>query len=311
MISSTDRDILQFLGFSVLSDLAGFTMSTILYGMFAFLFAHATATFVQRRSKAHGTRVMFGLTIVSFLLATVYWSASWVYLLGYVRWGVVDHINGRLSNYWLDDLFRSVFIPYQVQLCVIQVMQIINDIIVIWRAWVLWDGRRSLLIGPMVLLLGMFATVFSYLVIRGTEQGSAHDILSGLPLALFVSGACLSVATNVVSIILIGLRFWAHRKAWTFSMGRRRSSRSQNILLLIIESGCVYCALQLAVLIITAYTSLYDSLFVGMFAPIVFEFYVQTTAMYPTVVLILINQKRSIVDIHVVRISASHKEGTE
>jgi len=306
MISDEDRAILQFLGFGILSNLAGFTMSTMLYGMFVVLFTHTTATFVQKRSKPRAAWAMFGLTTLSFVLATLYWSAFCVYFLGYVRLGYVGNINDLLGNYWWNDIFRSVFIPYEIPLCALQVLQMINDTIMIWRAWVLWNGQRSLMGGPVVLLLGMFGTLFAYLVITGSKQSSGHDFLKGVPLTLVISGACLSVATNVFSIILIGLRCRVHHKAWSLVKGSRLSSPSENILFLIMESGCIYCALQLVVLIISASTFQDKSHFTTVFAPIIFEFYVQTTAMYPMVVLLLINMKRSVVDIRVAQISVSY-----
>jgi len=225
MITDRDRAILQFLGFSILSDLTGFIMSTMLYGMFVILFAYTTATFVQRRSKPRAAWAMFGLTTLSFLLATLYWSAFCVYL-GYVRWALVDNINGPLDNYWLNRVFQSVFIPYQIQLCTIQILQMINDAIMIWRAWVLWNGHRSLMGGPVVLFLGMFGTSFTYLIISSFMQDSGHNFLTGVPPTLIISGASLSVATNVFSIILIGLRCWVHHKAWSLSIGSRLRSPS-------------------------------------------------------------------------------------
>jgi len=76
-----------------------------------------------------------------------------------------------------------------------------------------------------------------------------------------------------------------------------------------VESGCIYCALQLVVLITIAITFLNDGSFVTFFQPLIVDFYVQTTAMYPMAVLLLIQQKRSVVDIHVARITASRNQG--
>jgi len=288
-------------------------MSTALYGIFVILFAHTTATFAQKHSKPRAAWAMFGLTTLSFLLATLYWFAFCVYFLGYVRLGFLNNINGPVDNYWLNSVFQSVFKSYKIKLYAVEVLQVINDAIMIWRVWVLWAGRRWVIMGPVMLLLGMFGNVFTCVVIEGTKQNGGHDFLNVVPLtrALVISGACLSVATNALSIILLGIQLWVHRKAMILSVGNRLRSRSQNVLLLIIESGSVYCALQLAVLIMMGSPALENSPFFGFFEPIAFEFYAQTTGMYPMVVLLLIHQKRSVVDIHIARISVTRDEGTE
>jgi len=106
------------------------------------------------------------------------------------------------------------------------------------------------------------------------------------------SPPALSLATNASCVFLVAYRLWRHRLLLhPVGMGR---SRAQKILSLLIESGTVYCGLQIVNLIFTILTPpLNTSLYV--FAPIPVE-YRLVTGMYPMFVWLLVHQNRSVTE---------------
>ncbi|KAG6909750.1 hypothetical protein DXG01_015466 [Tephrocybe rancida] len=54
----------------------------------------------------------------------------------------------------------------------------------------------------------------------------------------------LSAATNGVTTLIFGWKAWKHKKMWEFS-GRRKKSRAEKALFVIVEYGSVYCVFQI------------------------------------------------------------------
>ncbi|GJE87251.1 hypothetical protein PsYK624_033340 [Phanerochaete sordida] len=107
---------------------------------------------------------------------------------------------------------------------------ILSDMVVLWRAWMLWPRRR--------IIQG-----FSCLLIAGTLVmllwTCAWNIVDGnFPNAVAI---CLSWSTNVWSTSLIAVRAWQHRRAMAPLGASGSRTRAELALLLLIESGVLYC----------------------------------------------------------------------
>jgi len=303
MIAPLERLQLQNLGNSFLMNIAGIATSTLLYGTFVLLFSLSTIAVLQRRSKSRATWTIFGATVASFLLATLHWTAHVAFFATYIRKALIEGVNGPLDSAYPYDSDERIFSMNQVMNWTLQGLQIINDVIVIWRAYVLCAGHHWAVFGPSLLLIGTCATSFAFLGITSSfwrleayysGDRVTHDLL-------YATGA-LSLATNVLSVMLIAYRLWACRKNWNVALGNRWS-HAQKILLMIVESGAVYGLCQLAAMLAIRKGAKSRVPVPGprkpidYFSFIVWEAYIRTTAMYPTIVLLLIYQKRSFADI--------------
>lgn len=131
-------------------------------------------------------------------------------------------------------------------------------------------------------LLSNFDTFYSF---------EAGEKVTG---SLLYSIGALALATNLVSTSLIAYRLWTCRREWNTGFGSRWS-HAQKILLMMVESGAVYAAIQLLA-VATFDRSIKPGTARGYFKDIVWEGYIQTTMMYPTIVLLLIEQKVSFTD---------------
>ncbi|KAG6905870.1 hypothetical protein DXG01_017187 [Tephrocybe rancida] len=149
------------------------------------------------------------------------------------------YVQSSVDEAWLDDAYFHSFIPVKITVLTRYLLQIVGDVIVIWRAWVLCGGRAMIL--PLLLLLSVCSTTFAYFVLTGNPDGFFDE--SAAADHLFVAFLALSAATNMITTLIVGFKAWRHRKMWEFS-GKRKKSRAEKTLLLIVESGCVYCVLQ-------------------------------------------------------------------
>ncbi|KAJ7585835.1 hypothetical protein C8J56DRAFT_1085976 [Mycena floridula] len=84
-------------------------------------------------------------------------------------------------------------------------MFVFGDGIVVWRAWAVWFDHKSMIILPALTLLASFATFLTVSVIE-TEDDTGFDILSGTSAALLPAASALSIATNLIAILLIGFK---------------------------------------------------------------------------------------------------------
>ncbi|KAF8074489.1 hypothetical protein FPV67DRAFT_583146 [Lyophyllum atratum] len=298
MLTPRERRFLNDAGLRILDNTASITTSTLLYGTFVLLFFVSTSTLFRRHARSPSTWVMFGMTVTSFVLASLYWAAYAAFLVRYLRKTLLDSVHRPLDDTRLDDIDESDFKIDRITVCTRQVLQIVGDMIVVWRAWALCMDHRWAILLPLALLFGTCASSFAFLALTSTLDGYNAYIFDGerVTAALYKAANSLSLATNVFSTSLIAYILWSHRKHWNITIGGSWS-RAQTILLMIIESGALYGAFQLMTVIVVNQDIDPDTP-KAYFVDLVYESAVQITAMYPTIVLLLIDRKRSFTNLH-------------
>ncbi|KAJ7589194.1 hypothetical protein C8J56DRAFT_1075612 [Mycena floridula] len=139
----------------------------------------------------------------------------------------------------------------------------ISDSIVVWRAWVLWTHHiwaRGLLIFCLLLSIG------------DPPMGPTTLILT-LPLFL----------TNFIATFLIGYKVWEYRMEIkrTLGISKHKRSKVEKILILLTESGTIYCGLLLFTLVngITSHSARYE---------IVISIVPELTVIYPIIIILLV-----------------------
>ncbi|KAF8175422.1 hypothetical protein K438DRAFT_1529863, partial [Mycena galopus ATCC 62051] len=172
---------------------------------------------------------------------------------------------------------------------------IIGDGVVIWRTWVIYQEKKLAIAMPCTLLLAAFVFALMDITCNSYDGRPGPTPLPGAqqicgPSATIVWS--LSVATNMTCTLLIA------SKAWCFLMrelGFPRKSRrmtTEKILSILLESGFIYSLLLLALCI--------DYLPISRDSP---WFYLgdvlnpmghQMAGMYPTLIIVIVNFKRTI-----------------
>ncbi|KAL1682899.1 hypothetical protein EV122DRAFT_273883 [Schizophyllum commune] len=110
---------------------------------------------------------------------------------------------------------------------------IISDAIVVWRAWILWPDSR---IAQGLLLLCM-----TYSAVAVIVNGALQANMSDSPVPHTIARSAMLV-TNAVATALVGIKLWIYRHNVRASM-KLMSGGGQvgGILVLLVESGVVYC----------------------------------------------------------------------
>ncbi|KAL1676822.1 hypothetical protein EV122DRAFT_215535 [Schizophyllum commune] len=147
---------------------------------------------------------------------------------------------------WDPDRAARTAFMYLVLSCV---NYLISDMLVVWRAWVIWPDNifvRGLLVASMSCSLA--GTLFELV----SQTASYTWIAYGLPVACMASTLCL---TNVIATVLIGVRYWysvrnsaSHTRIYRREVAAWLSPHSTGaqvggVLLLLLESGVAYTVL--------------------------------------------------------------------
>ncbi|KAI5899134.1 uncharacterized protein SCHCODRAFT_02483667 [Schizophyllum commune H4-8] len=162
---------------------------------------------------------------------------------------------------------------------------LISDAIVVWRAWVLYTDRiavKVLLLFCMVMsTAGVIAHTTWLMLTYGQSIPGVRRLIISLPL-LF---------TNFVSTGLIWHKVWSYRRAVRALLGRQRNSTlAENIMLVLVESGFVYCGLWVLYVAINGVDT-------GGPHPnpaygVILTAYHNIAAIYPTFVVLIITMQR-------------------
>ncbi|THH14167.1 hypothetical protein EW146_g6131, partial [Bondarzewia mesenterica] len=169
---------------------------------------------------------------------------------------------------------------------------LVGDSIVIWRAWVLYDRKRKVMMVPIVPLIIATATTFlvaglqsRILSTKVEDPGDIYNILAGW---FQIATYGLELTTNLAATSLIAYKAWKHRKLIKSALGPRKTTKVEKVLALLTESGILYCFLW--VLLIGFQFVPSAGFFSNYFTPSA----VHIAGMYPTLIVILVSIDRTV-----------------
>ncbi|KAJ7367578.1 hypothetical protein DFH08DRAFT_676622 [Mycena albidolilacea] len=168
---------------------------------------------------------------------------------------------------------------------------IVGDTVLIWRTWVVYQGRILAIFLPCILLLASF--VFTLVDITcNADHGPLPGAKQICPKASIL-GWALSVGTNVTCTILVGFKAWyVHIFAKLNLSGKPHIIATEKILLTFVDSGLIYSLLWLTQVI--AYINFTrDSPWMYVYQVLV-AMGDQISGMYPTLVIVVVNFQRPI-----------------
>ncbi|THU80601.1 hypothetical protein K435DRAFT_874211 [Dendrothele bispora CBS 962.96] len=185
---------------------------------------------------------------------------------------------------------------------------ILGDGVVVWRAWILFDRYSPFHFLLATCLLGTFAIPrrdpFGSLIFRpihsielvflrsGPEFFSLNDGLlpfiepEELGSRKFLLTVMLLI-TNLTATLLIGYKAWMYRRFFKNHDSNRSKSQIEKILIILVESGLVYCAIWILVICTQAGAlSLTASELVATIVP-------HAVTLYPIFIIILTSLQKS------------------
>ncbi|KAI0713421.1 hypothetical protein C8Q76DRAFT_731352 [Earliella scabrosa] len=203
-------------------------------------------------------------------------------------------------------------------------MSNIGDGIIVWRVYAFWSiGREKLvLLIPIACLLGSIAS--SMVITYCAARLGADSVLGTYQHPVFcrniqTTSYAMALATSAAATLLIAYKTWEYRNIHHEAFGNTLpQTRTQKIMMFLIESGILY-VLFFLVQVIMSLESVNESINRSLALTLAFTVYQFITSlivgMYPTVVLLLINSKHSMLDsisaaTHSVSLSHKNTRGT-
>ncbi|KIK63509.1 hypothetical protein GYMLUDRAFT_241979 [Collybiopsis luxurians FD-317 M1] len=166
---------------------------------------------------------------------------------------------------------------------------LLSDAIVAWRAWVLSEKKiwRIILAALMIVNIGFNVAdcIFQDIEIKQEVDGSS--IVDWMSTAF-------SLAVNVCATSLIAWKYWNYlhfmKKHWQKAKGTKKS-HVQDILLLLIESGVIFCGIQLTCVITVILRTIREQdLNISIADGVATTVLSVITAWYPVAVVILVSK---------------------
>ncbi|KAL1700700.1 hypothetical protein EV121DRAFT_283223 [Schizophyllum commune] len=208
----------------------------VLYGVLAALFI-ALCSVLARRERNSGPIV--AATTLLFLLATISITLDILFYLLQLPAEYGPH------SMWNHAIVHQLEQSRIVQSVNARLSYLISDIIVVWRAWVLWPDSR--LVKGLLLLCACGSTI-------GVTLDCVWVLLEvgAIPMAQRTLTRTLPLlVTNLVATGLVGIRAWQYRTQIKGNLGLlTKRSQVEKVLVLLVESGFVYCLIWVIAMVL-------------------------------------------------------------
>ncbi|KAJ6521957.1 hypothetical protein DFH09DRAFT_212969 [Mycena vulgaris] len=279
-------------GEGVMYFIFGMVVQTFFFGAYTILIWMSTRMLLKRTLSTTVNKVMFGITTFMYLLSAAYWSYS-----------VADGID-RMYSYIGLAINPSKAIADHSQItqwsplfnAITLINYVLSDGVVVWRAWVICLRHHRKYLWITIVLLGVTAiSVLLTIALRiaGLIQSPIVS-LKGTTVARLIDPVQIitlvtSLLSNLTATGVVGATAWRHWRNIQTNFADKKSTRSNHILLLVVESGVFYCFSALTVLL-SSLIRLSHGTLGDLYTPI----NVQIAGAYPTIVLLLVSTQRSL-----------------
>ncbi|KAJ7878990.1 hypothetical protein B0H14DRAFT_2436422 [Mycena olivaceomarginata] len=299
MVASAESSstILHEAGRGLMFFVCGLVVQTFFFGAYTILIWKSTRMLLERTLKTRVNQVMFGITTFMYLLSAAYWAYSFA--------DGVDRITEFITT--AVDPFRTTFDHTEVTKwsplfnAVTLINYVLSDGVVVWRAWIICLRNHRKYLWITVVFLALTALTVSLTIIFRIA-GLVASPIDALPkdsilargintfqiATLATSLLSNFAATGVVAATALG--HWRTIRS-AFSAGKASSLWANRILLLVVESGVLYCLSAVTVLL-SSLIRLPHGTLGDLYTPI----NVQIAGAYPVVVLLLVSSKKSLSD---------------
>ncbi|KAF7369739.1 hypothetical protein MVEN_00305500 [Mycena venus] len=295
-LSDTDAQALYLYGLDITQDAIGVIWETIFISAYGVFFAIALYSIFRKGFKSSSSIAMLFVVIYLYASSLTLWALNVTFWFKTAHALFIDNPNAPLPG--RRDQANENLVSYGPPMeALFMFNMVVGDSVVIWRAWVLYQRTRWVVLIPCTMLLMSFIfTVIDLTCLTGAGWSNQSAIASGGAVcthAELISWA-FSFVTNATCTILIGYKAWRHRrsmKALNIAGNQRRLS-TDKMLSILVESGSIYCLFWLTQLI----------LFVDVDRrkPIIYAYELfasmgdQISGMYPTLIIVIVNFHQTI-----------------
>ncbi|KAL1665490.1 S-adenosyl-L-methionine-dependent methyltransferase [Schizophyllum commune] len=243
----------------------------LFYGIQGALFIAACAMLARQDNRSRAVAVAIAGLFLSSLVGVVLNMMFYLVQIPTFGWG--------LDSIW-DLLVRmnvAIASTYRFN-------YFVSDAIVVWRAWVLWPSSRLAKGALCVCLAGSLVGVIVECV------WTVEDLVKGEPAIRTLMMTVPLLATNVVATVLVGIQVWIYRRDIKGSFGPvTKTTRVEKVLLLLVESGLVYCLIWVIYLVI----NLTEGPNTLMAYGVISTAYHTIAGIYPTLIVLAVAMQRT------------------
>ncbi|KAJ6571450.1 hypothetical protein B0H19DRAFT_1231251 [Mycena capillaripes] len=274
---------------SLMYDVLGVVGQTFFFGVYTLLISASTRMLLKRGLKIQTNRLMLFVTLFMYLISALYWTYSVIYaadrLQNLIR---ASPTTGHDTiTKWLP-LFNAV-VPLNF---------VFGDGVVVWRAWVICQRRlRKYLWITMGFLALTAIAVFliiglriAALIVSPINNLNKTSFLNPSIDILQVSTGVLSLFSNLSATAVVAATALRHRRILRDAFtDEGATTRSDQILALVVEVGAVYC-LSTLILLVSVFIKLPHGTVGDLYAPV----NVHIAGAYPPTVILLVSMSRSL-----------------
>ncbi|KAF5347476.1 hypothetical protein D9758_015045 [Tetrapyrgos nigripes] len=232
--STNVQDTLTAIAYPLYNGIAAYTVESACWGAYFLLFTCATFLLwwvMNREAK----------------IFTILWVLNFLYALLRVQGTLINagptltlaEKVERTQNMYLNPLALPMEGLWLLNM-------LLNDCIVIWRAYIICGKQRLVIILPGICLLAALGfSITDMLCLSANTFDKQTTIPDGSRICVWSEPIAwaLSLITNLLSTSAVALKAWELRRLLQVAFGNCTSSRSkaQQVLSLLVESGFIYC----------------------------------------------------------------------
>ncbi|KAH8834704.1 hypothetical protein DL96DRAFT_1571435 [Flagelloscypha sp. PMI_526] len=244
-MSADELEVLNLIGRNLNEDIVNIIMETIWWAGYGVLFCFAVYILISRWTKSSGSFIMLAATVLLFTSSTVLWALDVYVMITRYKIRLIDNPGWGLEDRYAlsQDTVYPIGVPME---ALFMLNMLIGDGVVLWRASVLWPRKRLVLLVPSVFLTGSFVfAVVDIVCLMNEGYGTKSAIPEGSRACTWAEPIAwaMSLCTNLISTSLIAWKAWKHRQFIKKNFALRpKRTQTEKVLMLLVESGFLYCA---------------------------------------------------------------------
>ncbi|ETW78608.1 hypothetical protein HETIRDRAFT_324082 [Heterobasidion irregulare TC 32-1] len=295
---SESPKIVQHAGTVLLGNILELVIISFFSGIYTILMLCLIYLFYQGKVISRAKSYMFAITLLTFFTIAI--------ICLYDIIDVIQTIPNLLilaENQTLENKFSKINQDIKIYNTINLSLQIVNALlgntVIVWRAQTLWANHYIMVLLKGILIVTIIASI-SNCVLNSIGSIAIFDLLDYYSLYLQMIQWGLEIIMNSVVTILIAYKAWSYRQSVKTYLAKNKKTQIENILALLVESGILYCALWIA-LIISEFTSI-NGLEIDIFSSISMVF----TGIYPTLIMIVVSLNSTVEEMSGISISTIH-----
>ncbi|KAI0323001.1 hypothetical protein OF83DRAFT_1090172 [Amylostereum chailletii] len=255
------------------SDLTPLLVQTFLFGAYTCVIILSTWLIICKGFKQKVNIVMLAITLVMYAAAASLWGVS----LSRIRCAV------RGSCNVLGTTQTVVFAA------LVSINFVLSDSVVLWRAWILWERRAFIVIASAILMAATSICAIGHTAIIPRDDLTWNYSSDGQIKSSYFGALemFLSFISNIFATGLIGIKTWRHRAFLKkLLIDESNTSKVEKVLVLLTESGTIYCVIWVF------YIISHFSVFPGSSLTIPLAM-ACVSGLYPTIIIILVHLQKT------------------